>query len=558
MASITAHQLLFSRVESAAFNDIPHANIKRSGYQVVYHSQAIADDVSFIEKRVQCFQPKDDKAERFQFFSTDTGKIVVSQSVKIVADPVITDHNERDGAFIAHCYVFTRGEFAKIGNDPFYLIYDEDANIRGQQGRIFIDNPQDMLEVVRQKQEIVELTVRRRSSASSGLGSNRKEFTNLIRFAQGGLGDNTLAFMGDHREIEDILENLITLTDRRQRTKISFDTIIDNCNPPPGTYFAVGTSRRVPNSRFVNIDLNNPKIPTGKDDQKKTGYSNWLNSSLESTETLENILTRANTVQIINLSFEEQALLDEGLDITAVLEFIKTNQNLIHSRFKDALATEFSSDIAALIYDDVVSEKSTLTKVDIIDIATQTKFKKPQLIQALAEAAYQTLISHYPEKLNKNDISTIAKLGEATNDLRLQAFATINEMHNTGILSSVFGGKKKIEEKRDLLVQKLEKEKILEDVATDLSGFDWGKAIYFINEATAPTLINHVQQRDIDEQDLCDFIIAVIDAGGGKHLGQLQDKVSKLNDKSLKRLQKSIQKSKNKVDKKFEALINQQ
>jgi len=549
MVAINAYQLLFSRVEAAAFKDIPQANIKRSGYQVVFHSESIAEDVPFISKRVQCFQPKDATAERFQFFTTESGYVVVSQSVKIDADPVITDQNQRPGAFIAHCYIFTRSEFSKIANDPFSLIYDDEANLNGQ--RIFIDNPHDMLEVARQQQHTVRLNVSRSSYKTGTMTQDYGELNKLLRLARGMNDDRTLAFMGDLGEIEATLENLITLTDRRQRTKISFDTVVDGCNPVPGAYFAVGTTRRIPNSKFVNIDIKNPKIKVDGKDPKETGYTNWLNSSLAGSDPLESVLKKAESVQQINIAFEEGNLLDNGLDQVAVNEYIAINSELILSRFKQALESEFSSQSVTLFYQDVMEQSGFFSDETIINAATYMKFQEPSLRQALAHAAYQSFIKHYPNKINQNDIVKLGDIGQEANDLRAITFSVINNLHGSGVLTSLFGGKKKIIEKRDNLISHLIQHNMLMVVIEELNPFTWSSPSYYVTKQSADQLAHWFAQQQLQEDELIAFIKSIIDAEAGNVLGHLTDATAELSQNNLKKLQKSIQKSKTPINQSF-------
>lgn len=560
MVSISAYQLLFSRVEAAAFADMPQANIKRSGYQVVFASDAIGDDVSFIERRVQCFQPRDESAERFQFFMTDNRRVVVSQSVRIQADPVITDQNERPGAFITHCYVFNESEFARINNDPFALIYDDESAIEGQSvGRIFVDTPHDLLESVRQQQQTVRLSVKRPAYVNQG--QERQSLNNLLRLSHASASDQTLALIGDHTEVERLLESLITLTDRRRRTSLSFDTLVDGCNPAQGLYFAVGTSRRIANAKFVNVDLNKPRLQVDAADPKATGYTNWLISSLEGTDPLDVVMTRAQQVQTVNIAFEEGQLLGDGLDEVAVKEFIRINQSLILERFHEALGNEFSEDITTLLYDDLRAGQTPFSRVDIVNVATTRQFAEPALRQTLAVAAYQCLTAQSPAKIAKEDLERIAALGQETDHLPLQAIAVIHNLAHANFLSGLplIGGRKKLEEQRDALVNGLLRDKALLQVLADLNGFAWSQPAHYVTAGSAKPLIDYVMRAQaLETDDLVAFIQAVIACGAGAALGPLAQWLPRLSKRESSKLQKAIANSKAPVNQAFAQAIDTQ
>jgi hypothetical protein len=562
MVDVTAYQLLYSRVEASAFKEIPNAGIKRSGYQVVFHSQAIADDVAVIEKRVQCFQPKDEAAIRYQFFTTESSKVVVTQSLRITADPVITDQNERPGAFIAHCLVFTQSEFAKLSNDPFKLIFDESRRKSDPDRDIFIDDPHDLLDVVRQNEETVKLRVSRGASNPSQLGQNRSEFAKLVRLARSGLTDQTLGFIGDSADIEDTLENLITLVDRRNRLYVTFDTLIDGCNPVPGQYFAVGTSRRIPNSRFVNIDLSNPTIKIESKDQKKeTGYSNWLKHSL-AHDPIETTLTHAAQVQHINEAFENGVLIgSEELDPVAVDGFLQLNRDLIMERFKAALANHFSASIVdALLEDHAQGRLEYLRHADIIDVAAQEGFAGDNQKQ-LALELYAWLLRHQPESVNGGDWQAMGKIADTTKHLPLMVAVTLNQMQGITLTKVVklFGQKTDAEKRRDQLVAHLVQADKLHTVLHNLAPFDWGQPHYFVTEKSAQQIVAYLVRADappVSTDELAEIIIALLHASSGKHLGQLSDRLRAFDDKTLKRIQKQMTKAQGQVDKSFQKQVN--
>jgi hypothetical protein len=117
MANLRGWQMIFTRVEPE------YSPQHKSGFQTVYSSRELSiADVKQIERRVQCFQANDPALERWQFFTLESGLVVLTHSVTIESHPQIIDRNRRGGVFLAHCLIFRREDFQKwTHNDPFRI-----------------------------------------------------------------------------------------------------------------------------------------------------------------------------------------------------------------------------------------------------------------------------------------------------------------------------------------------------------------------------------------------------------------------------------------------------
>src|SRR6185437_13233837 len=106
MQQIQVKHVLFTRVEKA-FS--PHG---ASGYQVVYHSPALAPDIAQIEKSIQCFQTNRQQLTRYQFFWSASGQAVLTKSIALISpDREVIDRDQRD-AFLVHALVLAQEDFA--------------------------------------------------------------------------------------------------------------------------------------------------------------------------------------------------------------------------------------------------------------------------------------------------------------------------------------------------------------------------------------------------------------------------------------------------------------
>jgi hypothetical protein len=560
MKSIKAYQLLYSRIEAAAFSHLPNANIKRSGYQVVYHAPAIAGDVPGIEKRVQCFQSRDDNLTRYQFFRTDSGMIAVTHSTRIETDKVINDQNGRPGIFIAHCLVIEPQDFRDtVKNDPF-LIFN--ATVDGEYP--FIYDAQNLLAVTENNQPGVTLEIR---DQEKPLPENwdQEELYNLIELGEKGLTDQSLALIGDIDSIEHALQLTFHLSYPDSRAGMSFDTFVDGCNPTPGTYWAVGSTRRISNSRFINVDLAAPKIPaqTGETAPKSLGYGNWLKHSLSGKRaSLRDINSKAPLIQDIAAAFESGNALNGELDTIAVQEFLAVNHKLILDRFKTVLATHMSQPAAEKLIQDIQSQKekqqSTFTDEIIISVASQKRFTDPKL---LANEVYQWIVrTHYPNLAVEAE--ALIELGNSALDNRLVLVGNLCAPISfsdrfKGILKGVLGrGNNAKEAERHKALKDLLQSRQLETVIAELSGFDWADPSYFVSAETASAVVNYYVRHPLeDEKRLVVLIRVLIQIGEGKLLGNFNSQIKGMEKGYVQDIAKVITKHPDSIDADFKATV---
>ncbi|PJF22367.1 MAG: hypothetical protein CUN56_06360 [Phototrophicales bacterium] len=549
--TVTAYQLLYSRVEASAFSDISHVDIRRSGFQVVYHAPEIAGDVAEIERRIQCFQPKrtNKNAFRLQFFTTSSGNVVVSHSVGIDAHPEITDPSQRPGAFIAHCLVFKSSEFNRLGNNPF-VIWDGETN--------FIDDPVTMREIVRNNESSIVVKLGRTRQRQTKVAN--AELNQLVTLARRGLDGQTIAFIGENElDIENLMENIIYLTPRDERLKLSFDTIIDGCSPIPGMYFAVGTNQRVSNSKFINIDIDNPQITVSVSDSKETGYSNWLRQSL-ANESLETTRTYAPQVQLIDAAFEAGKLLNGELDPVAVEGFLQVNKAFILKRFQDVFSTHFSASIVDALMLDLDNDRLEYISDNII-ISIASEQNLTPFYNIVAQEIYAIIVRHGLGKLKDKDLSAIQEIGTATGYLPLQTVAMLHDLQKWSVVSTFQSivGQSTEEKRRVEVVNALVSDHNMDivKIMNDLKGFKWGHPRYFVAKSSIHAIVDFLAQDEtLNEKEIFNMIVSIINAGGGTELDSLVGKVEGLSDKQIKQISKTISKSDAKVGKLFQKMID--
>lgn len=231
MAQLTAMQMIFTRVEA---NYSPH---RKSGYQTVYHSSGLsASDVQEIEKHVQCFQTNEPSLVRRQFFTLQSGYVVVTHTITIETIAEIVDKYQRSGVFLAHCLIFSKNLFEKADNNPFQ-IFDAFHN--------FMRNAPDMIAQFNQiERREPRCAINITSSPIRANSSNHNtKLTELIE-KRAEQKTKSLLFYGTEKEIDKTLRAAFDLTPKEKRLTRTFNSHIDRCMIRPGTYWAVGASSR--------------------------------------------------------------------------------------------------------------------------------------------------------------------------------------------------------------------------------------------------------------------------------------------------------------------------
>lgn len=309
-----AHYMLYTRVEA------PYSPRRRSGYQTVFASQAIAPPlVEEIERMVQCFQPDSERAVRRQFFVLSSGDACITHS-RLIQQPSaeIIDRNQRPGAFIGNVFVIPKADFQRAQNDVFAILeaayahslsssQQEEIGALGQGGGSAANRHTLRLQV----------DIRPRVPGEDIFLDNwqKGEYLKLVQLAHNAADlmrrGQSLMFNGSAGRVNGEIEMLFALLDPRDRAACTFDTSTDGCNPAPGTFWAMGNTRRPTNRNFIRVDLETytvdaPEVASGGG-PKGIYSAEWLMPLLSSSEmTLAEMQQAAFVVQRALMVFEHQ------------------------------------------------------------------------------------------------------------------------------------------------------------------------------------------------------------------------------------------------------------
>lgn len=517
MPDLTIQHLIFSRVEAE------YSPNQRSGYQIVFQSPGLEGDGPSIEKRIQCFQYNGEEIERFQYFHTDSGRVVVARTVPILdPDPNIIDRNRRPGAFITHCCVLTKEEFSRVGNDPFAFFLNR---------HLFTDDVETMVSYHTRPPE-ARVTVRRRQN----LGAVVDEWpeTELLKLhtlcrqaatltAQ---KKQSLFLLGEPETVFDILSFLLYAIEKPERLHCTLSNYVDGCTPTPGTYWAVGGTKQIANANFITIDLDKRRVDykESPSDPKVSHYGMWLRHSLQSSRKLSDVVSEMYTAQAIAEAFAaNQPLPDEPFSPSALAGFRNVNQGMFETALLEALIQYLEPAVAHAFAPEA---DSYLDNVKVFNAAATRKFDG----LLLADAIYRWLLTAKPEIKNWNHMR---KYAEQSGHMPLHLLASVKShgwpFNNTD------------SSRRTALIM-LQKSGKLNQTMEELYGV-WLTPKSFVTEETVGEVVGFMRHQTVQEDAFKELVEELVSAGGTEQLGPLAPQVRALeNLKTLNAIANALKK----------------
>lgn len=416
MTIIRAAQLIYSRVE------IDYSFQRRPGYQTVYRSPSLApDEVTLIERRVQCFKPTGISDERLQCFALPSGKFVVSRTVSITPDPEITDKALRPGAFIAHCLILSPVEFAAIDNNAFALFETFG----------FVDDPTLMVtDYIRAPsvEEPLRIDVSHYLSFDT-FWSEEEAFKLLSLGLQAPdfvKGRRSVMIVGSTTEIQETVQTIVTRLDPTQRVACSFDTCVDGCLTQPGTYWAIGMNQRQSGTATRDtpfIDASTRRIQGGLVTQLSDDlYLSWLRHASTLPNGRELVRACGPTVQQLATAFVlHRRPRTEELNAEGCADFAAFHGKRVWAEVETALSSTLGKSLAASLAQ-YLQENSD--RQDMIEILAGAAAQQFSLVD-LAELVVDWLLTEHPE-LRENEWRTLSELGTNSKNITLCFLSIVN------------------------------------------------------------------------------------------------------------------------------------
>jgi len=512
MITIRAAQLIYSRVE------IDYSPQRRSGYQTAYRSPSLtAEEVSFVERRVQCFQPPRSTDDRLQYFSLPSGKAVVARTVPIVSDPDITDKTRRSGAFLAHCLILNSAEFASIGNNAFALF----------EAFGFLEDPRDMVDEYLRAPSVEEpARIEVRTELSFDTGWPEEEAFNLLTLAlQADELVKTrrgLLFTGSAADIQEAIRTAVVRLEPSRRVACSFDTCVDRCLTTSGTYWAVGMAQRQTTSGLILVDAGMRRVQasttvvTGSD-----LYLSWLRHVSARSDMTDQVRTYGPTIQRLATAFTQRHRPRvEELDPAACAAFLSFHGKRVWADVETALAVNLGRGLATALTQYLRAQGDQIDPAEIVAGAAAQQYPPAHLSDVVLE--WITLTG---PNLKDSDWKTIADFGAISQKTALRFLAIVSQ--------------KKIDHVARVSLLESIPPHVFRHMLDQLGSVV--EPALFVCSAHIAEVINNLPETLTDER-FVDVIGATLEAGDLTLLNQLTPRIHTLESEAFSALLKLVRK----------------
>jgi hypothetical protein len=524
MTTVRAAQLIYTRVEPA------YSPQMKSGFQTVYRSTSLSPtDVNVIEKRVQCFQPNPPTLVRFQFFTLDSGGIVLTNSIQIDSHPEIIDKDQRRGVFIAHCLILSKAEFAKADYNPF-VILDRHR---------FLDDAEDMVRTFGQATAdappaLIEIERPRYSPPSAWSGTEALKVAALaMRGEQLRRSGKSVLLVGSDDEISEALRMVFYLLPKSRRLACTFDTLIDRCPTRSGLYWAVGTTTRQSSSSYILVNTTERKVLSTVEEslEDEDLYLTWLKYASSQAD-FQSAMGRAFTVQLLTDAFavKSQLRLDE-LDEEACHEFMRLHEQRVMQDLENVLAKAVGKGIAAPLTHHLHEMIETPT---ILNIAASQHLDPVQLCAIVTD----WIVREKPD-LKDKEWEAIQDLARRGRDMRL--------LHLSAVLGRKVNAKVRDEALGSMGAQTFQA--ALEQLMDPIEPAD------FVTLNHLPLLLSDHRLDKMTDEKFVALVMAIVEVGAASQLNALSRQVKSLANEPLAQLEKIIKKHANGIPEEFKMAV---
>jgi hypothetical protein len=516
MTTIRVDQLVFTRVE----HNYSHQN--KSGWQFAYNGTSLSvPALQTIEDRISCFQPADPSIVRHQFFVLNNDAAVLTHSVHIDPHPEITDRATRPGAFIGHCLVLSKSEFAKVQYNPFVLF--EELS--------FITDPVSMVDTFGKAAGRIptQSLFIRNGMYTTGTDWVNRDIEQLIAAAEVSSqfikNNQVLLLIGKTERAYETLKLIFHLTREKTRLSCSFSTYIDNCVVKPGSYWAMGTAYRQGNPAVVvNVDQNRIQTSSILALDTEDLYLDWLHQKIKDID-ISQVIQQAPMIQTIAQNFSGQGNTQiDIIDESAFHSFQEVHQKRIQQAVQAVFAQEVSDDMA-----DSLAHLAHQIWPDAV--TTQTAAQATISPSMLADLIYQWL----KQSQNQPKIQSF----KDAQWVKFQKIAERGAHPHLLYLSAVC--RKRVDSgMRDRILQQLD-----DDAYVDLLSFLMNPVppAHFVNARHLDTFLRQEKLGTLANADLVAVIEAFVEQNCISHLDGLNKYIAVLDNKHLAQVEKLLEKT---------------
>jgi hypothetical protein len=523
MTILRGWQMIFTRVEPE------YSPQRKSGFQTVYSSRELPmADIKQIEKRVQCFQTNDPTLERWQFFSLESGLVVLTHSVTIESHPQIIDRNRRGGIFLAHCLIFRREDFQRLAHgDPFGILDRFD----------FVRDAITMVESFssaegREPRCEFEMGDRGRPSADPRWWTERVKLVGLAEQAPVlKTRAQSILVHGSPHQISDLLRAVFQWMPRRMCLDCSFDTHIERCMVPQGLYWAVGLPARAGgwpvaiDAALYQVGAAAPSTNSGD------MYLTWLRQAV--TDDQSSAMAQAAVAEELSDAFQAARFPsrlvteDEG----ACDAFLTVHAQRIMQNLRAALGKAISPAIGNLLADHLVRTGTRRSDLLCIAAVQRVPAEPPEWLRWLTAHVKSWVIEHAPdfEGLKRAEWKPLQDLAQRTGDSVLQFW------------TAALGDDRRLREEALGRMTATDFHRSLELLVKPIA------PISFVAPQHIATLMGAAQMQTVihtmDDEHFVDLVKAIIAAGGARYLDNFAGRIEHMEGRELASLEKELPKA---------------
>ncbi len=332
---------------------------KMGGFQTLFYTSTfISEEESEEIESKLIYYPSDTTPIKFLFFNIRSGKYVISRIIPQLS----ADRFGRTGSYLAHSFIFSREELAKVSFNPFIII--EYLNHQ------FINTVEEALKKGDFKEanigeiyfEISDESIKA-SEAIIYKEIQKWDSSELLKLAHFSFNNQKLkekktsfALFSTPEDIERALKVLFSLTPDALRLNCSFDTYFYGCNPVVNYFLAVGYPSS-PNisSQFILVDAGERKIMTDTP-SAVSPYEKWLFYTISGKNLLE-ILSYNSTAFAL-----QHFLLDEPYDkelikkapLPLITNFFEVNWSHVVAKTEKNLKRTAGTDLTSLVLNKIM------------------------------------------------------------------------------------------------------------------------------------------------------------------------------------------------------------
>ncbi|MCS6836321.1 MAG: hypothetical protein NZ750_09920 [Anaerolineae bacterium] len=506
MIDVKASQVLFSSVTAR------YSLERRAGYQVAYASPSLtAQDVRHLEARLRCFQPAQGQS-RQQYFALPSGALALSHSALIFdPDPFVIDPEQRQGAFIAHAYVFSPQVFDEaLRADPFVVFDSHYAN-----GRLFIDTVEGLAAELEQPRAERDLNLAQRRVPALPMGWDRDGLMGLFLLAS--FQQQRLLLKGSPQQIVDMLAFLHYLAQPTLRRDLTFDTCLDSCSQSGlDDLWAVGGSPS-DSGRRLTIDLSQP-LPLPAAPPVALGYETWLEGALDAWEqyaddvpTMQEVAQAFRAKQPLRYEQAQEASLVMALEV-----FHREAEEGMRRAWEALLSRRASQAMLDFLGKLAHTRHFGVQRQGLINVLNACAAQRFDDLSIAAQALYDWIVRADPPVL-RQERARLAQLASSANHLPLQLVAILYDERRWGF------DLRERERQRQAILNELEHRDLLMNVLKDLCGrYDWAAPQRFVAEYSAKKLAYFVaNMMRVSDDDLLAVVEALLDHKQYDALAQL-------------------------------------